>query len=72
MSAIQKLMQKELELISKDTKIFLIKQNERDEDLLLEATKMHIATTKSLWHIKFQKYINIIFQDMNIDSYMNE
>ena len=38
--------------IDKDTKIFLIKENKRDEDLLLESTKMHIVIAKSLWHIK--------------------
>ena len=34
-------------LASQDTTNFLIKENERDEDLLLEATKIHIAIAKS-------------------------
>ena len=36
-----------IEEIDKDTKIFLIKKNERDEDLLVKATKMHITIAKS-------------------------
>ena len=61
-----------IEEIDKDTEIFLIKQNERDEDLLLEVTKMHITIVKSLWQIKLQKDTNLVFQDMDIDSNMNK
>ena len=61
-----------IEEIDKDTEIFLIKQNERDEDLLLEAIKMHITIAKSLWQIKLQKDTNLVFQDIDIDSDMNK
>jgi hypothetical protein len=47
--------------VDKDTEIFLIKENEKDEDLLLEATNMHIIMAKSLWQIKLQKYTNVVF-----------
>ena len=63
---------KKIEEIDKDTKIFLIKENERNEDSLLEATKIHIAIAKSLWHIKLKKYTNLVFQDMDTDSNMSE
>ena len=39
---------KKAEEIDKDAKIFLIKENKKDEDLLLEATQMHLAIAKSL------------------------
>ena len=61
-----------LEEIDKDTEIFLIKKNERDGNLLLEAIKMHIAIAKSLWQIKLQKYTNLVFQDMDTDSGISE
>ena len=38
--------------IDKDTENFLMKENEKDENLLLETIKMHIAIAKSLWQIK--------------------
>ena len=38
--------------VDKDTENFMINENEKDEDLLLEATKMHIAIAKFLWQIK--------------------
>jgi hypothetical protein len=50
----------------------LIKENERDEDLLVEATKMHIAIAKSLWQIKLQKDTNLVLYDMNTDTDMSE
>ena len=61
-----------LEEIDKDTEIFLIKENERDENLLLETTKIHIAIAKSLWQIKLKKDTNLIFQDMSTDYDMSE
>ena len=61
-----------IEKIDKDTEIFLIDENERDEDLFLEAIKMHITIAKSLWQIKLQKDTNLVFQDMNIDTDMSE
>jgi hypothetical protein len=58
--------------LDKDTEFFLIKENDKDEDLLLEATNMHIAMAKSLWQIKLQKNTNVVFQDMDTDSDMSE
>ena len=52
---------RKIEEIDKDTEIFLIKENERDKNLLLKATKMHIAIAKSLWQIKLKKYTNLAF-----------
>ena len=59
------------EVVDRDTEIFLIKENEKDEDLLIEATNMHIAIAKSLWQIKLQKNSNLEFQDMDTDSDMS-
>ncbi len=61
-----------VEEIDKDTEIFLIKENEIDEDLLLEATNMHIAIAKSLWQIKLQNDTDIVFQDTETNSDMSE
>ena len=46
--------------IDKDTKNFLIKKNDENEDLLLEATKVYIAIVKYLWQIKLQKKFKLI------------
>jgi hypothetical protein len=58
--------------VDRDTEIFLIKENEKYEDLLLEATNMHIAIAKSLLQIKLQKNTNVVFQDIDTDFDMSE
>ena len=55
-----------IEDIDKETGVFFIKENERDEDLLLEATKIYIAIAKYLWKIQLQKDTNLVFQDIDI------
>lgn len=65
-------IERRIEEIDKKTEIFMIKENESDEDLLLKAIKMYMTVVKSFWHIKLQKDINLIFQDMDIDFDMSE
>ena len=35
------------EVVDRDTEIFLIKENEKDKNLLIEVTNMHISIAKS-------------------------
>lgn len=70
-SVLQKITQGIAEIVDKTTQVFLIKQHEKNEDLLLEAKKMHIAIAKSLRQIKLKKYSNLKFQDIDIDYDMS-
>ena len=47
---------------------FLLKENERAEDLLREATTMHKVLAKSLWYYKIRKESNLVFSDSSSDS----
>ena len=47
---------------------FLLKENERAEDLLCEATTMHEVLAKSLWYYKIRKESNLVFSDSSSDS----
>jgi len=39
----------------REIETFFIKENEKDENLLHEATMMHEVIAKSLWHYKIKK-----------------
>ncbi len=41
-------------------KVFFIKENEKDQDILHEATRMHETVVKLLWHCKIKK--NLTFK----------
>ena len=53
---------------NEEVKAFLLKKNERTEDLLCEAITMHKVLAKSLWHYKIQKDSNLVFSNVSFDS----
>jgi hypothetical protein len=54
------------EVNDKETEIFLLKEIEKADDLLREATMMHELLAESLWQYKLRQKSNIL--DNNSDS----
>jgi hypothetical protein len=51
------------EVNDKETEIFLLKENEKADDLLREATMMHELLAESLWQYKLRQKSNILDSD---------
>ena len=51
------------EVNDKETEIFLLKENEKADDLLREATMMHELLAESLWQYKLRQKSNIVDSD---------
>ena len=51
-----------------ETNLFLLKENEKANDLLREATAMHETLAESLWQYKLRKKSNIMETDSDSDS----
>jgi hypothetical protein len=51
------------EVNDKETEIFLLKENEKADDLLREATMMHELLAESLWQYKLSQKSNIVDSD---------
>lgn len=45
----------------------MIKNKNKDKDLLLEATNIHVVIAKYVWQIMLQKHLILEFQNMDID-----
>jgi hypothetical protein len=58
----------EQEEIDAEEEAFLIKQNEKDTDLLRESTIAHESIAKTLWQYNLSKDSTIQFSESNSDS----
>ncbi len=58
----------EIEEVDAEEEAFLIKQDEKDADLLREATMAHESIAKTLWEYNFSKESAIQFSESSSDS----
>jgi hypothetical protein len=58
----------EIEETNEEVEFFLIKQDEKDIDLLREATMAHESIAKALWEYNLSKESIIQFSDSSSDS----
>jgi hypothetical protein len=58
----------EIEEADAEVEAFLIKHDEKDEDLLREATMAHESIAKALWEYNLSKESIIQFSDSSSDS----
>jgi hypothetical protein len=58
----------EIEEVDAEVEAFLIKQNEKDVDLLREATTAHESMAKALWKYHLSKESTIQFLESSSDS----
>jgi hypothetical protein len=55
-------------VVDKESEAFFIAKNEKDIDLLREATNMHKVLAKILWDAKLCEYNCSSYSDTNFDS----
>lgn len=55
-------------VVDEETEAFLIAENEKDTDLLREATNMHEVLATSLWEAKLREYNPSGYSDTDSDS----
>ncbi len=56
------------DVVDEETEAFLIAENEKDTDLLREATNMHEVLATSLWEAKLREYNPSGYSDTDSDS----
>ena len=56
------------DVVDEETEAFLIAENEKDIDLLWEATNMHEVLATSLWEAKLREYNPSGYSDTDSDS----
>lgn len=59
------------DVVDEETEAFLIAENEKDTDLLREATNMHEVLATSLWEAKLREYNPSGYSDTDSDSDSN-
>jgi hypothetical protein len=56
------------DVVDEENEAFFITENEKDTDLLWEATNMHEVLATSLWEAKLREYNPSVYFDTDIDS----
>jgi hypothetical protein len=55
-------------VVDEENEAFFIAENEKDTDLLWEATNMHEIMATSMWEAKLREYNLSVYSDTDSDS----